>query len=251
MLDQCIGPLAQRRPAQPASADGFHLGRVGPREARTVRGRVGGDKAGDLPLHRQLKNGVDRALVHRDVGGGRELDQKGHLRVLARALRGDGVQQRREGLRRLKGLALRCVRAGYVQDDEVGVGEERLEARHEVLDAGVPEDIRAVGLREVDREGEACGAPGALQSGSDRRGPVVVEPHAVDQRRVLGEPKRAGLRVPGAGLRAHRAHLAKAEAKVWPEAYELSVLVQTGRDAHGRGKGQTQRVDAQPLFVAG
>ena len=57
---------------------------------------------------------------------------------------------------------------------------------------------------------------------------LVVEPHPVDHRLVLGEAEQAGPGIAGLGTRGERAHLDEAEAEAEHLAEGLGILVEAG-----------------------
>jgi hypothetical protein len=150
-----------RRPGRTAA------GRRGPRD-----GRVGDDDAVDLGLEGGASDIVE--LVGRQVGG--DLDHDGRLDGATEAIPGldDRVEEFLEHAPSLEGAQAGRIGRGDVDDEDVGVGSELLDALDVVVDRV---RVARLVLAEVDGE-DAAGAQAARHAGGIDGAGVTAEGRA-------------------------------------------------------------------------
>ena len=130
----------------------------------------------------------------------------------------------------------------HVHHHEVRHAAQQPERRQVIV--GRTLQRRHLRLADVHANGDA--GPGTTAGIGDApggdRGSVVVEPHAVDDGLVVGQPEQAGLRVTGLGTRGDGADLGESKTQPAPGPHGPAVLVVSGRQAHGALEWQAHQV---------
>ena len=118
------------------------------------------------------------------------------------------------------------------------------------------------GLAQVDPDRNVGIFPGGRTKGgqpfSQRRSPLVVESHSVQDGAIGQQAKEPRLRVARLGMERHRAQLRKPKPQLLPSPGGYPIFVKTSRQAHGvlklqapKGLTQFRCLGSEPMAQVG
>lgn len=228
--------LIQGLAAQAAVAYGLDLLGVGG-EPFTGIGCVCGDYTVEAGTQGQVHDAVH--MLVRDVG--RYLEQDGAVVVVIPSEGEQMVHYLRQVAYVLQDSEVLDVGAGYVHCEIVHVVVEQGEGTLVILVGILIRSLGGLGYVAADDDIRDA----LLELGHGVFYTFIIDAHAVDEGVVFYESERAGLGIARLRLGGEGAYLHETEAEVAHVVVELSVLVQTCRQAHGIPECQAEYFAAQ------
>ncbi len=140
------------------------------------------------------------------------------------------------------------IRRAHVDREVVAVGVQRLQRRQVVVHRVFERSHLRLAQANPQRHARSRQT---RQPRRHRLRTVVVEPHAVDQRPILWQPKEPRTRVPRLRVPRHRSDLDGAEAQRGQRGHGHPVLVEPARQPDWIGKRQPEDPALEPRVIRG